>query len=334
MMALVTHQVQGSYAVPRPLFLKKGIESKNFLVAFPTVKRTDIILLKHRSCLCLKAPLSKRKSLKISSFKGNVQNDESGSREKGSKSTKNAVKLSYVPKDRNETFAESSKLKNNHATPTHISNSNMDETTAGSQAIQLFKSWLTLLHTPSPQSQIPDGTLEEGPSSNEMVETDCKIQNSGRSVILKAVWASFTGLDPAIKIPAMIFIPMYLAVNMKYGPEVAKELTPLWIFGPILVALYIKIIQGLCLLYVYSFKQSVNLVKNLPVYYDYVISGKLKETIHARVWQPVVDFRNLGYKGIWKRVQEWIIDKYLDYIESIWPHYCKLIRFLKRANFI
>lgn len=129
-------------------------------------------------------------------------------------------------------------------------------------------------------------------------------------------------------------IPLYLAVNMKYGPEVAKELTPLWICGPLLVALYIKIVQGLCLLYVYSFKQSVKLVKNLPVYYDYVISGKLKETIHARLWQPVVDFRNLGYKGIWKQVQEWVIDKYLDYIESIWPHYCKLIRFLKRANFI
>ncbi|XP_023752325.1 putative pentatricopeptide repeat-containing protein At1g64310 isoform X1 [Lactuca sativa] len=50
-MALVTHQVQGSYASPRPLSLKKGIESKNFLAAFPIVKRTDIILLKHRSCL-------------------------------------------------------------------------------------------------------------------------------------------------------------------------------------------------------------------------------------------------------------------------------------------
>ncbi|XP_076903270.1 uncharacterized protein LOC143558299 [Bidens hawaiensis] len=329
MMALVTHQVQGSYAVPRPLSLKKGIESKNFLVAFPVVNRTDIIFLKHRSCLCVKAPLSKRKPLKISSFKGNAQNDDSGSREKGSKSTKNVVKLSYVPKDRNETVAESSKVKNNHATPT----SNMAETTAGSQAIQLFKSWLTLLRTPS-QSEITDGELEEDLPSNELVETDCKIQNSGRSAILKSVWASFAGLDPAIKIPAMIFIPLYLAVNIKYGPEVAKELTPLWIFGPLLLALYIKIVQGLCLLYVYSFKQSVKLVKNIPTYYNYVISGKLKETIHARFWQPVVDFKNLRYKEIWNQVPEWITDKYLDYIESIWPYYCKLIRFLKRANFI
>nr|XP_043606987.1 uncharacterized protein LOC122578979 [Erigeron canadensis] len=331
-MALVTHQVQGSYAVPRPLSLKRNIELNKFSVTFPVLKRTDILLLKHRSCLCLKTPLSRRKSLKISSFKGNVQNDDTGGSKNGSKSTRNSVKLSYVPQDRKEALAESSKVKNSHATPT---SSNMDETTAGSLAIQhLFKSWLTLLRTPSSQCQIPNETLEEGPCTSEIVETNHKIQNSGRSMLLKAVWRGFLSLDPAIKIPAMIFIPMYLAVNMKYGPEVAKELTPLWIFGPLLVALYIKIVQGLCLLYIYSFKQSVKVVKNLPFYYDYIVSGKLKETIYVRLWQPVVDFRNLGYKGIWKHVQEWIIDKYLDYIESIWPHYCKLIRFLKRANFI
>ncbi|XP_071703164.1 uncharacterized protein [Rutidosis leptorrhynchoides] len=332
-MALVTHQVQGSYAPPRYLPSKRGIESNNFLATFPIVKRTDILLLKHRSCLCIKAPESKTKLFKISCFKGNVQNDESGGREKGSKCVKNPVRFSYVPQDRKETLAELSKVKNNHATPT----SNMDGTSSGSQAIQhLFKSWLTLLRTPSSQSQLLNGTLDEEETSiNETVETDRKIQNSGRrTVISKTVWRGFLDLDPAIKIPAMIFIPMYLAINMKYGPDVAKELTPLWIFGPLLVALYIKIVQGLCLLYIYSFKQSVKVVKNLPVYYNYVVSGKLKETVHVRLWQPAVEFRNLGYKGIWKQVQEWIVDKYFDYIESIWPHYCKLIRFLKRANFI
>lgn len=126
---------------------------------------------------------------------------------------------------------------------------------------------------------------------------------------------------------------MYLAINIKYAPEVAKELTPLWICGPLLVALYIKIVQGLCILYIYSFKQSGKVVKSLPLYYNYVVSGKLKETIHGRLL-PIINFRNLGYKGVWKHVQEWVVDKYLDYIESIWPHYCRLIRFLKRANFI
>ncbi|KAL4566609.1 hypothetical protein LXL04_030729 [Taraxacum kok-saghyz] len=320
-MALVTHQIQGSYAPPRPLSLKRGIESKKFLAAFPI------------------APQSNRKPLKISSFKGPIQNDESsssgsGSREKTgskSKSTKNPVKLSWAPQDRKETrLSESPKVKNNHA-------SNLEETTtAKSQAIQqLFKSWLTLLRTPSSSSnsssenQVPNGALEAGTCENEIVETGEKVESSGRGgVVLKLVSRSFLSLDAAIKIPAIIFIPMYLAVNMKYGPEVAKELTPLWICGPLLIALYIKIIQGLCLLYIYSFKQSVNMVKNLPVYFDYVYSGKLKETINARFWNPVVEFRKLGFKGIWKNFQEWMMDKYLDYVESIWPNYCKLIRMI------
>lgn len=326
-MALVTHQVQGSYAPPRPLSLKRGIESKKFLAAFPIVKRTDILLLKHRSCLCVKAPQSKRKPLKISSFKGNVQNDESGARENKSKSKSNPVKVSYVPHDRKETLAESPKVKNNHT-------SNVEETSVGSQAIQqLFKSWLTLLRTPSSPTQLPNDTFQKT-SENQTLEIDENIKTTGRGLILKAVWRNFLGLDAAIKIPAMIFIPIYLAVNIKYGPEVARELTPLWICGPLLIAFYIKILHGLCLLYIYSFKQSVKVVKNLPVYYDYVRSGKLKETINVRLWQPVVEFRKLGLKGIWKNFQEWMMDKYLDYIESVWPHYCKMIRFLKRANFI
>ncbi|CAH1417823.1 unnamed protein product [Lactuca virosa] len=102
----------------------------------------------------------------------------------------------------------------------------------------------------------------------------------------------------------MIFIPMYLAVNIKYGPEVAKELTPLWICGPLLVALYIKILHGLCLLYIYSFKQSVKVVKDLPVYYDYVIHEKLKEAINGSLWWSLgkaygKNFKNGQWISIW-----------------------------------
>lgn len=135
-----------------------------FLFVLFRILYTDILIQNS-----LKAPVSKRKSLKISSFKGNVQNDESGGRKHESKSV--SVKLSYVPHDRNETLPESAKVKNNHATPT----SNMDGTTAGSLAIQhLFRSWLTLLRTPSSPSQLPNGTLEERSCSNETVETDHK----------------------------------------------------------------------------------------------------------------------------------------------------------------
>ena len=131
---------------------------------------------------------------------------------------------------------------------------------------------------------------------------------------------------------------MYIAVNMKYGGEVAKELTPLWIAGPLIMALYMTTVQVITSLYIFSFRQSVKLLKKSPMVYDYVASGKLNEIIRVRLWTPTVDFWNLGYieisKRIWIDFQLWLVDKYMDCVESIWPSYCKFIRFLKRANFI
>lgn len=117
---------------------------------------------------------------------------------------------------------------------------------------------------------------------------------------------------------------------------------PLWVLGPLLVALYIKMLRGLCSLYAFTFKRTVNIAKNFPGYYmiacEYVASGKLREDIAARVWHPAVDIKNLDYKELLRRkfseFQEWLLERYLDFVESIWPYYCRTIGFLKRANLI
>lgn len=137
-------------------------------------------------------------------------------------------------------------------------------------------------------------------------------------------------------------IPLYLAVNAKYGAEVSKELTPLWVFGPIIVALHIMIIRGLCALYAFSFNQTVTTLKKLPSYCilvnNYIFGGKLKEHIAAYLLQPILSIKDIDYKQLTirklKELREWIVDKYLDYVESIWPYYCRTIRFLKTANLI
>lgn len=137
-------------------------------------------------------------------------------------------------------------------------------------------------------------------------------------------------------------IPFYLTVRMVYGAEVTRELTPMWVLGPLIVALYVKIIQGLCSLYVSSFMLSVRLVKNFPSYYrlvyNYIAEGKLKAYLHSCFWKPVEDVKNMDYKQLFarkmKQLQEWAVEKYLDYVESIWPYYCRTIRFLKKANLI
>ncbi|CAK9137576.1 unnamed protein product [Ilex paraguariensis] len=317
-----------------------GLKLKCYITTLHMVGNTNRInSVKCKSCLRVGAPFvlgPRGKSLKISAFKGIGQNDESGAQASGSKLQNNSVKFSYVPQE-SETSTNSPKVKNVPVSYT----SEAHETIAGSPAIQeLFKNWLSLLRTPSP-NQVVDEIIEE-PSKRAISETQNGIQNKESGGILKAVWSNFLGLDATIKIPLLIFIPWYLSVNAIYGADVSKELTPLWIFGPLIVALYIKMFRGLFALYVFSFKQTVKVVKNVPNYYlvayNYISHGKLKDDIRAHLWQHIVDIKNLDYKELPKRkmkeLEGWLVEKYLDFVESIWPYYCRAIRFLKRANLI
>lgn len=334
---MVTHQFQGSYvAFPsRHLSLSKMLTLRRCYV----VGETDRPLsLKHHVLLRVTSPrfsASRVKCLRISSFKGSAQNDESSGRANGTTS-KSSVKLSYLPNESDENIVESPKAQNVPVSYT----SEADESIGGSPAIQkLFRKWLTMLRTRSP-GQLVDEISGEALPPRGVSETGTPVKE--RKQLIKVLWCHFWGLDAAIKIPFLIFAPLYLAINVTYGREVSKELTPLWILGPLLVALYVKLFRGLWALYLFTFKQTVKVVKNLPVYYltayQYVVNGKLKEDIHSRVWQPVVDVKNLDYKELSRRklkeLQEWLLERYLDFIESIWPYYCRTIRFLKRANFI
>ncbi|KAK4350545.1 hypothetical protein RND71_029858 [Anisodus tanguticus] len=338
-MALATHHLQGSYRTCplSPSSWTTGNKLRHSVTKIPVAQKDNFISLKCKSCLRIGAPLvlkPKGKSLKISAFKSNSQN-EPGGRVSGSKTLKNSVKLSYVPHESEETSVESLRAQN---VPISYS-AEADETTSYSAIQNIFKSWLTLLRTPSP-NQVTNETVEE-PYTTETSETQKMVQEKERGV-LKAVWCYFLSLDATIKIPVLIFVPLYLAITLVYGAEVSKELTPLWILGPLIVALYVKMLRGICALYVFSFKQTVNVVKNLPRYsllaYDYVARGKLKEHIKVHLLQPLVDVKNLDYKEAAKRktknIQVYLVEKYLDYVESIWPYYCRTIRFLKRANLI
>ncbi|PIA61808.1 hypothetical protein AQUCO_00200063v1 [Aquilegia coerulea] len=337
-MALITHQTPGSYA-SFPLRSKLWTKEVKFkpLVSHQLVLKFDRSLSSRRFCLRPTTILpAKVKQLKVSAFKGTGQNDESGGRSNGSKISKNSVKLSYVSHDE-ETIAKSSDIQKE---PFSYSSAG-EENIAGSPAIQkLFKKWLMMLRTQS-SNQVVDGIFGEGPIQNEIAESDNGSQKQEKGKILKAAWCYFLELDATVKIPLLMFIPWYLAVNVVYGAEVSKELTPLWIFGPVIVALYIKMLQGLCALYVFTFRQTARVLKSSATYlllvYNYASEGRLKE-MYSRIWLRVADFKNLDYIKLLnrrrKQLGEWAGEKNLDFFEAIWPYYCRTIRFLKKANFI
>ncbi|KAG6390876.1 hypothetical protein SASPL_148621 [Salvia splendens] len=341
-MALATFQLRGScssfHCVPSARC--RGSQLKYLLPSVPRVGRKDSLRsLKCRSCSSRGAFFilgPKSKISKISAFKGGNRHDDLSGRANDSKSLKNPLKVSYLQHESEESFVESSKVHNVVPAPYTAE----DERTTRSLAIQnLFKNWLVLLRTPL-GTQPVERTLEE-PSEGTSEESKV-VQNNERHEVFKAAWCYFLCLDPTIKIPLLMFTPLYLAVNLLYGSEVSKELTPLWILGPLVASLYVKMLRGICNLYVFSFMQTVRIVKNLPAYFmevhEYLFRGKLKEAMHEYVWQLLIDIKNMDYKEVIKRklkgFQGWLVEKYQDFVESIWPYYCRTIRFLKRANLI
>ncbi|MBA0821293.1 hypothetical protein Goarm_018160, partial [Gossypium armourianum] len=236
---------------------------------------------------------SKVKNVGISTFKGSGQNNESRGRTNNAFLSKNTIKVSNVPKDREETMIESSSV---HNVPLAYA-SETSENHLGSPAIQkLFKKWIMILLSQSPH-QVMDEVMGVGPPPRDTSETQIGTQSNGKSEILKMVWSHFWDMDVTIKLPILLFIPLYMAVSLIYGAEVSKELTPLW---------------------------TLQIVGNLPTYYvvayNYVAHGKLKEEVRARVWQPVVNIKNLDYKELSRRkmkdFQEWMMEKYVDIVES------------------
>lgn len=140
----------------------------------------------------------KVKSLRVSSFRGSAQNDGSGGR--SGNVSQSSVKLPYGPKEREDTIADSSKgcdVPISHAPGT---NGNV----AGSAAIcELFRKWLTMLTTHSPD-QLVDEILGEGPPPRGISGTKNETQMEKRSSILKTLCCHFWTLDATLKFPLMI----------------------------------------------------------------------------------------------------------------------------------
>ncbi|XP_028778281.1 uncharacterized protein LOC114734805 isoform X2 [Neltuma alba] len=273
------------------------------------------------------------KPFRIAAFKGNAQNDESVTRANGLKVPKTSVGL----EESGDAKSESPKVHNG---PLSYASKPNESLTTSSAIHRLFKRWLTMLRTQSSTEEAEEIIGEPPPGVSQ--ETPQEPQSQGRGEVLKAAWFHFAALDATIKVPFLIFVPFYLAVNVTYGAGVSRELTPLWVLGPLIVAVYITIFRKLWTLYVFSFKQTIKVLKGMPSFcvlaFSYVFSGKLKEDIGALILQPIMGLKNKDYKELrrrkFKELEEWLVEKYLDFVESIWPYYCRTIRFLKRANLI
>lgn len=338
-MAMIAHQTQGPC---QTVFLgskswRQEIKLRS-LVDFELVSKTAAFVpLKHRFySRSHPINLSKGKSFQVFSFKGTGQNDESDHSDSSCKcTTTTAVQFSHTKDDR---VIESPDIQNHSIS---YASEDGENTITRSIAIQrLFQKWLLMLRTET--SSPTDEILSEKMTESETSEGNKVILRRRAGQMLKSAMVHFLNLDTAISLPLLFFIPFYLTVRMVYGVEITKELTPMWVLGPLIVAFYLKIIQGLCSLYAVCFMSAVRLAKNSPSFYllvsTYIAEGRLKSFLQAQFSKPIEEIKNLDYKQfLWakmKQVHEWTVERYLDYIESIWPYYCRMVRFLKKANLI
>uniref|UniRef100_A0A1D1Y4W0 50S ribosomal protein L23 n=1 Tax=Anthurium amnicola TaxID=1678845 RepID=A0A1D1Y4W0_9ARAE len=348
-MALVAHQTNGhSTLTVRAQPWSRVVKLRCF-VDFQLVGRTDrLASLKHRLQFSGQhIILPKEKPLKVSSFKGNCQNDGADDTDRDYKFSKKTVNLSTARHKSEETATASPDVPSDSLS---YAAGNTDDAVAGSQSIdRLFKRWLKMLQTQTSNevhTQTSNEAIDEIYSKSPVESRTPEIQEGilrGRIAnVLKVAFLWFMGLDATIKFPLLIFVPWYLITRVLYGIEVTEELTPLWVLGPLITAFYIKTFQGICFLYVFCFKQVIKFVENVPTYYmliySYVVEGKLNAFLYAHFCQPIVDVKNMDYRALvrerLKQLKEWAVEKYLDYVESIWPYYCRTIRFLKKANLL
>lgn len=132
-------------------------------------------------------------------------------------------------------------------------------------------------------------------------------------------------------------VPLFLGINVVHGAAVSKELTPLWVIGPIIVAVYVNMFRAICALYVFAFKKTLKIINDVPTYYAvarrFTSRGKPKEALSEMLGTQNLNFKDITEK-LKKDFSNWLVEKYLDFIESIWPTYCRTIRFMKKANLL
>ncbi|XP_042389841.1 uncharacterized protein LOC121981411 isoform X1 [Zingiber officinale] len=350
-MALVVHQMQSPISPHSPSskpstrgvnWRTLTVHFNNRIPDFASLKhdinfRSGILMVSYKCCDRGHPICFKKKASRVSSFKGNAQNNRPD--RKDSKISRPPVQISRMQQGKEEFLSESLDIQKH---PVPYAPEGNDSMTVRSLAIRkLFVKWLIMLRSP-PSNPTMDNNLNERTSQYATSKTQHSIDGTKAGSIPKAMLVYLLGVDAAISIPFFIFIPLFLTIKVVHGAEAARDLMPLWIAGPLIVALYIKVIQRICSLYAFLFVQGGKFVMDLPKHallvYSCIAEGKLRAYLWTCFVKPFVDISAFKYKDYFSQKYEQLkvvaAENYISLVESLWPYYCRTIRFLKRANLI
>ncbi|XP_074575795.1 uncharacterized protein LOC141832206 [Curcuma longa] len=337
-MASVIHQMQGPLSSHSSSYKPsaRGVNWRTSTVQF-SKRIPDVVSLEYDINFRGRPICFKKKAFRVSSFKGNAKRDKPD--RKDSKISRPPVQISRMQQGKEEFLSESLDIPKH---PLPYASEGKDRLAVRSIAIkESFAKWLIMLRA-APTNPTVNDNLSERACHYATSGTQHSVVGPKAGSIPRAIFAYLLGVDAAILIPFFIFIPFYLTIKIIHGAEAARDLTPLWIAGPLIVALYVKVIKRICSLYIFLFIQAGKFIMNLPKYfllvYNYIAEGKLRTSLWTLFVKPFVDISTFNYGAYfrWKYEQLKVVavEKYIDYLESIWPYYCRIIRLLKRANLI
>lgn len=138
---------------------------------------------------------SKLKPLRITGFKSSDQNDDSETRANELKVRKTSVRLE-------ENGAVKSESLKAHDVSLSCASDASESHAASSGIHKLFKSWLTILLTPSLNQGVEEISGELPPGALREAAQGIKRTEKGQA--LKAVWSNIQALDATIKFPLLI----------------------------------------------------------------------------------------------------------------------------------
>ncbi|XP_042394581.1 uncharacterized protein LOC121985290 isoform X2 [Zingiber officinale] len=214
-MALVVHQMQSPISPHSPSskpstrgvnWRTLTVHFNNRIPDFASLKhdinfRSGILMVSYKCCDRGHPICFKKKASRVSSFKGNAQNNRPD--RKDSKISRPPVQISRMQQGKEEFLSESLDIQKH---PVPYAPEGNDSMTVRSLAIRkLFVKWLIMLRSP-PSNPTMDKNLNERTSQYATSKTQHSIDGTKAGSIPKAMLVYLLGVDAAISIPFFILV--------------------------------------------------------------------------------------------------------------------------------
>lgn len=199
-------------------------------------------------------------------------------------------------------------------------------------------SWFTKLQKQN-IIQLAKEILQKPRSRLKFLDKDQMIKQLQEAQLNHTILEFWKSLDVSIKWPLAIFFSWYFAITVFYGFRASNDLLPLWIIGPLMMGIFIKLCQTVYAHCIRITTDVVNmgkatciaakngdLTRPMLLQFEQFFEGKRSELVYFLKGEGLKDFLQQKRREYEERIEEAI----QDYAEANWPRYRATTRFLRK----